>query len=66
MGYGFVQFTHPFESERAKNGVNMSVIKDRRVAVDSAKPKEVFKTFEEKEELDENETENDDGDDDEG
>jgi len=65
MGYGFVQFTHPFESERAKNGVNMSVIKDRRVAVDSAKPKEVFKTFEEKEELDENETENDDGDDDE-
>ena len=64
MGYGFVQFTHTFESERAKNGVNMTIIKDRKVAVDNAKAKEVFKKFEENEELDGDEAESDNKNDD--
>lgn len=43
-GYGFIQFTHPFEAERAIRLANMTEIKGRKVAVDWSVPKEKYKS----------------------
>jgi len=54
-GYGFIQYTHPFESERAIKGMNMKQIKGRCVAVDWTIPRKKYKDTVENEEEDKEE-----------
>lgn len=41
-GFAFVQFSHIFEAAKAIEGINMTAIKGRKVAVDWALPREKY------------------------
>merc|ERR1739838_549490 len=43
LGYGFVQFSHPFEAQQAIRQMNEKLVKGRKVAVDWSVRKEQFK-----------------------
>ena len=43
LGYGFVQFSHPFEAQKAIRQMNEKLVKGRKVAVDWSVRKEQFK-----------------------